>query len=50
MAQGSLLEIESHAEVALAVGYWKSEQFDEFELQRKRTGYFLFKYKASVDG
>lgn len=49
IADGSLLELESHGEVALAVGYWQDKDYGEFNDQRRRVTYFLYRYKKSIE-
>ena len=48
ISEGSLLELESHAEVAKAVGYWKDDEYDELNIQRNKVSFLLFRYKSSI--
>jgi len=48
IAEGSLLELESHGEVAKEVGYWNKEQYENFNKQRSWVSYLLYKYKKSI--
>lgn len=48
IAEGSLLELESQAEVAKAVDYWDGETYSKFDAQRAKVGYLMFKYKTKI--
>lgn len=48
ISEGSLLELETEAEVTVAVKYWKEDEFKEFEQQKVKVGYLLFKYKEKI--
>ena len=48
IAEGSLLELEGQAEVALGVKYWKSKDYDEFDNNRARVAFLLYRYKQKV--
>lgn len=48
IAEGSLLELESHGEVARGVGYFKDSQYDEFDNQRARTAFLLYRYVEKI--
>lgn len=49
IAEGSLLELESQAEVAKGVDYWTDNQYLEFDSQRSRVSFLLYKYKKSIE-
>jgi four helix bundle protein len=48
IAEGSLMELESQAEIPLEVGYWKMSDRDDFDKQRAKVAYLLFKYKSKI--
>ena len=48
IAEGYLLELESQAEVAREVGYWKENQYLEFDTQRRKVAFILYRYKKSI--
>ena len=48
IAEGSLLELESQAEIPVEVKYWTSKQYQEFASQRARVGYLLYRYKKQI--
>lgn len=50
IAEGSLLELESQAEVANGVGYWPEGKYQEFDSQRSGASFLLYKYKKSIEG
>lgn len=45
IAEGSLQELENHGEVALLVNYWTQEQYAQFNSQRAKVSYLIFRYK-----
>ena len=45
---GSLMEVESQAEVALAVGYWNFNNLQDFEAQRAKVCYLLVRYVSKI--
>ncbi len=45
---GSLMEVESQAEVAYAVGYWKVENLQQFNDQRSKVCYLLVRYISKI--
>lgn len=49
IAEGSLLELESQAEVAKDVGYWNEKVFLEFDSQRAKVAFLLYRYKKSIE-
>lgn len=49
VAEGSLLELESEGEVAKEVGYWTSKYYDEFDRQRAKVTFLLYRYKKSIE-
>ena len=49
IAEGSLLELESQGEVAKEVGYWKSEQYQEFDKKRAQVAFLLYRYKKQIE-
>ncbi len=48
IAEGSLLETESQGEVVMEVGHWNQKQYEEFDAQRSKVAYLLFRYKQEV--
>lgn len=48
IAEGSLLEVESQAEVAREVSYWTEKEYNEFDGQRAKVGYLMFRYKKQI--
>lgn len=48
IAEGSLLELESQAELVIAIGYWKQNHFDEFDQQKSKVAGLLFLYKRKI--
>lgn len=48
ISEGSLLELESQAEVVKEVDYWNENQYSEFDKQRARVSYLLYKYKSKI--
>ena len=48
IAEGSLLELESHAEISKSVGYWIDNQYKEFDSQRARVAFLLYRYKTAI--
>ncbi len=49
ISEGSLLELESHAEVASAVKYWDAKVMDAFDKQKSKVGYLLYRYKKQIE-
>jgi len=49
ISEGSLLELENQAVIATEVGYLKSEDYKEFDLQRGKVSYLLYKYKSKIE-
>jgi len=49
IAEGSLLELESQAEITKEVGYWNEEQYQEFDKKRAQVGYLLYRYKKQIE-
>lgn len=49
IAEGSLLELESHGEVAKEVGYWDDEKYNKFDRQRAKVAYLLYRYKKQIE-
>ena len=49
IAQGSLLELESQAEVAKELGFLKLKNYQLFDNQRARVSYLLFKYTSKIE-
>jgi hypothetical protein len=49
IAEGSLLELESQAEVVKAVKYWSLKDFEKFNNQRTKVGYLLYRYKKRIN-
>ncbi len=48
IAEGSLLEVENQAEIALTVGYWINAEYNEFNEQRAKVGFLLYRYKSKI--
>lgn len=48
ISEGSLLELETEAEVAFEVKYWSEKHFREFDQQKSKVGYLLFQYKNKI--
>lgn len=48
ISEGSLLELETEGEVALAVGFWTKLQYERFDKQRSRVGYLPYRYKSKI--
>lgn len=48
VAEGSLLELESEGEVAKEVGYWSDKHYGEFDRQRAKVTFLLYRYKKSI--
>lgn len=48
IAETSLLELEAQSEICLLLGYWKEEQYAQFDKKRSETGYFLHRYKSKL--
>ena len=49
ISEGSLLELESHGEVAIAVGYWNKNKYNKFDKQRAKVAYLLFRCKSRLE-
>lgn len=49
IAEGSLLELESQAEVAKEVKYWNEKEYLEFNEQRGKVAFLLYRYKKSIE-
>jgi four helix bundle protein len=48
IAEGSLLELESQGEIPTEVGYWTINDYNEFDSQRAKVSYLLYKYKSKI--
>ena len=48
ISEGSLLELESQAEIAKEGGYWNSDKYERFNIQRNKVSFLLFRYKSSI--
>ena len=48
ISEGSLLELETEAIVALDVKYLSQKDFDEFDQQRSRVAFLLYRYQQSI--
>ena len=48
ISEGSLLELENQAVIATEVGYLRSEDYKEFDLQRGKVSYLLYNYKTKI--
>lgn len=49
MSGTSLLELEAQSEVCLILGYWTEDEYAEFDKKRAEVGYFLYRYKLSLE-
>src|SRR3989304_6825858 len=49
IAEGSLLELESQGEVVKAVTYWSSDEYEEFDKQRAKVSFLLYRYKDKIE-
>lgn len=49
IAEGSLFELESQGEVVKEVGYWDERASDEFDNQRTKVNFLLFRYKKQIE-
>lgn len=49
IAQGSLLETEAEGIVAYEVNYWTADQFDQFNKQKGKVAFFLYRYKNKIE-
>lgn len=49
IAEGSLLELESQGEIPTEVGYWTIKNYNEFDIQRAKVSYLLYKYKSKIE-
>ena len=48
-AEGSSLELESQGEIPIEVGYWTVKEYNEFDNQRAKVSYLLYKYKSRIE-
>lgn len=48
IAEGSLFELESLGEVALAVNYFENEMYSKFDKQRSKVSYLLYRYRSKI--
>jgi four helix bundle protein len=49
ISEGSLLELESQAEVCLEVKYWDQKKKEIFNKQKDKVAYLLFRYKTKIE-
>lgn len=49
ISEGSLLELESQAEVAREVRYWDEQKYQLFNIQRNKVSFLIYRYKKSID-
>jgi len=49
IAEGSLMELESQGEIAKDIRYFKDKDYDEFDNQRARVAYLLYRYKLGIN-
>lgn len=49
IAEGSSLELESQGEIPIEVGYWTVKEYNEFDNQRAKVSYLLYKYKSRIE-
>ena len=50
IAEGSLLELESQGIVAREVGYWSGNEYEQFDAQRARVAFLMYRYKKRIEG
>lgn len=49
IAQGSLLEAETEGLVASDIHYWTNDQLQQFNEQRSKVAFLLFRYKSKIE-
>ncbi len=49
IAEGSLLELESEAEVCSAIYYWNKKVKTQFDDQKNKAAYLLYRYKITIE-
>lgn len=49
IAQGSLLEVETEGLVASDIHYWTDDQLQEFNEQKNKVAFLLFRYKSKIE-
>lgn len=49
IAEGSLLELESQGEITKEIGYWTEKSYQEFDSQRSKVGFILYRYKKQIE-
>ena len=48
IAEGSLMELDTQAEICKETGIWKESVFDEYQVQKRKTSYLLFRYRSKL--
>jgi four helix bundle protein len=48
MAETSLQELEAQSEVCLILDYWSRDNYEMYDKKRSEVGYFLYRYKLSL--
>lgn len=48
IAEGSLMELENQGEIVVAVGYWNDDKYKEFDSQRAKVAFLLYRYKTAI--
>lgn len=49
ISETSLQELEAQSDVCLILNYWKQDDYNLFDKKRSEAGYFLYKYKLSLN-
>lgn len=49
IAEGSSLELKSQGEIPIEVGYLTVKEYNEFDNQRAKVSYLLYKYKSRIE-
>lgn len=49
IAQGSLLETETEGLVASDIHYWTNDQLQQFNEQKSKVAFLLFRYKSKIE-
>lgn len=48
IAEGSLLELESEAEICPEIKYWNKQEKEIFDKQKNKVAYLIFQYKRKI--
>lgn len=49
IAEGSLLELETQGEIAKELGYWTIKEYGDFDRQRNKVAFLLYRYKKQIE-